>query len=140
MLDDRWIEKGKGKDVMCSEVQLNLYDPASGKRRYIQVDEEDQEKHSVDPQALGMLNARNRGKVGQVARLLVHFGFARFTSGSCVRPWLQQEDVDIIWKKKGTVQPVQSGTVIHDETHAKGEWGLRWANIGLESWDYQFEK
>jgi hypothetical protein len=53
MLDDRWIEKGNVKDVMCSEVQLNLYDPASGKRRYIQVDEEDQEKHWVDPQALG---------------------------------------------------------------------------------------
>ncbi len=75
-----------------------------------------------------MINARNREKVRQTARLLVHFGFGHFRSGNIGDE--EQEDVDAVRREERKVQAEQGGKVLEDVTHAKGEWGLRWGEIG----------
>ena len=134
--------------VLCSEVQEMIYDPKTG-RRFPQDPQYDDESPTqtegqtgqtgssppngsdlgtsptIDPQQLGMINARNREVVRSTARLLFHFGFDHFarkekgSKGS-------DEDIDKGNKKSPVEAGRMDGRAVYDVTHAKGEWGLRW--------------
>lgn len=107
---------------MCSEVEEQVYDRATGGMRGAENSSTD------DKQQLGMRNAQNRESVRRSARLLVHFGFPHFLVKRL--PADTSEAIAAVEGEKRRVEavlpdgkPVPEG----DVTMAKGEWGLRWA-------------
>lgn len=82
-----------------------------------------------------MQKAKDREDTRRAARLIYHFGFQHFQP----KDPAESVDVDSMPKKKGgksidagakenirQLEAMQNGKVIHDVTHAKGEWGLRY--------------
>lgn len=130
---------GKRQVVSCSDVQHEVFDVAGP----IEVSETDSESGDQVPitkaeqsQRIGMKKAKDREDTRRAARLIYHFGFQHFAPKPPVDGFVDDQTGS---KKKGgkpaeiggtpadrQLEAMQNGKVIHDVTHAKGEWGLRY--------------
>jgi hypothetical protein len=138
LLDDASVG-GKRQVVLCLDVQRAVFDEAGSSDSGTESDVESPDKRTNGEQSqqLGMKKAKNREDTRRAARLIYHFGFQHFQA----KPLTQEPPVDIEpspKKKRGKptdasekasdrqLEAMQNGKLIHDVTHAKGEWGLRY--------------